>query len=228
MRVLMVEDDVTLAREVSRALVEYGIGVNTVENGPDAIIAATTAAFDVVIIDVMLPSTMDGFAVCRELRHRRIGTGIMMLTGRDAVRDRVTGLEAGADDYLVKPFAFQELLARIRALARRNLPDRASVLRAGNIAIDTRAHVVMVSGQQLPLTSKEHAILELFVHHKGQLLSAGQVHDHTWSYDYSSRSNLVQVYIARLRRKLDAAAADHNIVTTRGSGYRLETISRDG
>jgi two-component system, OmpR family, response regulator len=228
MRVLMVEDDVILAKEVSRALVEYGIGVDTVETGRDAIVAATTAAFDVVIIDVMLPSTMDGFAVCRELRHRRIGAGIMMLTGRDAVRDRVTGLEAGADDYLVKPFAFQELLARIRALVRRNLPDRGAILRAGNIAIDTRAHVVTVTERQLSLTSKEHAILELFVHHNGQLMSSAQVHDHTWSYDYSSRSNLVQVYIARLRRKLEAADADHNIVTTRGSGYRLEPVRRDG
>ena len=224
----MVEDDVILAKEVSRGLVEYGIGVDTVENGHDAIVAATTSAFDAVIIDVMLPSTMDGFAVCRELRHRRIGAGIMMLTGRDAVRDRVTGLEAGADDYLVKPFAFQELVARIRALVRRNLPDRGSVLRAGNIAIDTRAHVVTVTERQLSLTSKEHAILELFVHHNGQLMSAVQLHDHTWSYDYSSRSNLVQVYIARLRRKLEAAGADHNIVTSRGSGYRLEAIRHDG
>ncbi len=224
----MVEDDVILAKEVSRGLVEYGIGVDTVENGVDAIVAATTAAFDVVIIDVMLPPTMDGFAVCRELRHRKIGAGIMMLTGRDAIRDRVIGLEAGADDYLVKPFAFQELLARIRALVRRNLPDRGAVLRAGNIAIDTRAHIVRVTERPLPLTSKEYSILELFVHHIGQLMSSVQVHDHTWSYDYSSRSNLVQVYIARLRRKLESAGADHNIVTTRGSGYRLEPLPRNG
>ena len=149
-----------------------------------------------------------------------------MLTARDAVSDRVIGLESGADDYVVKPFAFQELLARVRALARRHLPDRGAVLRAGNIAIDTRAHVVMVGDRRLPVTSEEHAILELFVHHPGQLLSSAQVHDHTWSYDYSPRSNLVQVYIARLRRKLDAAAADHTIVTTRGSGYRLEAIAR--
>jgi len=228
MRVLIVEDDVTLAREVSRALSEYGISVDRVETGPEAIIAATTSAFDVVIIDVMLPSTMDGFAVSRELRHRKIGSGIIMLTARDTVSDRVNGLEAGADDYLVKPFAFQELLARIRALVRRNLPDRSSVLRAGNIAIDTRAHIVTVEGEPVSVTSKEHAILELFVHHRGQLLSAGQVHDHTWSYDYSPRSNLVQVYIARLRRKLEAAGADHTIVTARGSGYRLEPIDRDG
>src|SRR5580704_16355434 len=227
MRVLMVEDDVTLAKEVSRALVEYGIGVDRVETGRDAITTATSA-FDVIIIDVMLPSTMDGFGVCRELRHRSISAGIIMLTGRDAVSDRVKGLEAGADDYLVKPFAFQELLARIRALARRNLPDRGAVLRAGNIAIDTRAHLVSVGGEPLAVTSKEHAILELFVHHRGQLLSAGQVNDHTWSYDYSPRSNLVQVYIARLRRKLEGAAADHTIVTMRGSGYRLEPLRRDG
>jgi DNA-binding response OmpR family regulator len=228
MRVLMVEDDLILAREVGRGLEEYGIGVDSVATGPEAIVAATTSAFDVVLIDVMLAPTMDGFAVCRELRHRTIGAGIIMLTARDSVTDRVTGLEAGADDYLVKPFAFQELLARIRALVRRNLPDRGSVLRAGNIAIDTRAHRVTVAGQPLSVTSKEHAILELFVHHRGQLLSAVQVHDHTWSYDYSSRSNLVQVYIARLRRKLDSTGADHTIVTARGSGYRLEPIVRDG
>jgi len=228
MRVLMVEDDITLASEVSRALVEYGIGVHHVQTGGDAVVAATTAAFDVVIIDVMLPSDMDGFAVCRELRHRKIGSGMMMLTARDAVSDRVKGLEAGADDYLVKPFAFQELLARIRALARRNLPDRGAVLRAGNLAIDTRAHLVTVAGRPLPVTSKEHAILELFVHHPGQLLSAAQVHDHTWSYDYSPRSNLVQVYVARLRRKLEDAGADITIVTARGSGYRLQPVPSGG
>jgi DNA-binding response OmpR family regulator len=222
MRLLMVEDDVILAREVGRALEEYGIGVDRVETGNEAIVAATTSSFDVVIIDVMLRSEMDGFAVCRELRHRKIGAGIMMLTARDAVHDRVNGLEAGADDYLVKPFAFQELLARIRALARRNLPDRGSILHAGNIAIDTRGHVVTVNGGRLVVTAKEHAILELFVHHPGQLLTSAQVHDHTWTYEYSPRSNLVQVYIARLRQKLGAAAADQTIVTVRGSGYRLE------
>lgn len=227
MRILIVEDDVTLAREVSRAVEEYGIGADRVETGDDAIATATTSAFDVVIIDVMLRSSMDGFAVCRELRHRKVGAGIIMLTARDAVNDRVTGLEAGADDYLVKPFAFQELLARIRALARRDLPDRGAILRAGNLAIDTRAHMVMVGAKRLTVTSKEHAILELFVHHRGQLLSTAQVHDHTWSYNYSPRSNLVQVYIARLRRKLEDAAADHTIVTTRGIGYRLEPIGRD-
>jgi DNA-binding response OmpR family regulator len=227
MRLLMVEDDATLAREVSRALEEYGIGVDRVETGDDAIVAATTSSFDVVIIDVMLKSDMDGFAVCRELRHRKIGAGIMMLTARDAVHDRVSGLEAGADDYLVKPFAFQELLARIRALVRRNLPDRGSVLRAGNIAIDTLAHAVTVNGERLVLTTKEHAILELFVHHPGQLLTSAQVHDHTWTYNYSPRSNLVQVYIARIRQKLGAAAANQTIVTSRGSGYRLEPAGHD-
>jgi len=144
------------------------------------------------------------------------------------VSDRVKGLEAGADDYLVKPFAFQELLARIRALARRNLPDRGAVLRAGNLAIDTRAHLVTVADRPLLVTSKEHAILELFVHHPGQLLSAAQVHDHTWSYDYSPRSNLVQVYVARLRRKLEDAGADITIVTARGSGYRLQPVPSGG
>lgn len=228
MRVLIVEDDVTLAREVGRALVEYGIGVDHVETGAEALAAASTTGFDVVILDVMLPSGVDGFAVCRELRHRNIGAGILMLTARDAVTDRVSGLEAGADDYLVKPFAFQELLARIRALARRNLADRGAILRAGNISIDTRGHTVTVAGRPLRVTSKEHAILELFVHHRGRLLTPIQVHDHTWRYDYSPRSNLVQVYVARLRRKLEAAGADYGIVTLRRSGYRLDRVTVDG
>ncbi len=228
MRVLIVEDDPALAVEVSRALREYGMQVDHMATGADAIEAAATTAFDVIVLDVMLPSGPDGFAVCRQLRQRRTGAGILMLTARDAVRDRVRGLEAGADDYLVKPFAFQELMARIRALARRHVPDRGSVLRAGNILIDTRAHVVTVGGQPLPLTSKEHAILEFFVHHGGQLLTAGQVHDHAWSYDYSPRSNLIQVYVARLRRKLESTGADHSLVTIRGGGYRLDPVARGG
>jgi DNA-binding response OmpR family regulator len=228
MRVLIVEDDITLAREVSRALVEYGIGADCVETGRDALLAASTTAFDVVVLDVMLPSGLDGFAVCRELRHQNNGAGILMLTARDAVSDRVSGLEAGADDYLVKPFAFQELLARIRALARRNLPDRGSILHAGNISIDTLGHVITVAGKRISVTTKEHAILELFVHNRGRLLTPVQVHDHTWSYDYSPRSNLVQVYVARLRRKLETAGADYGIVTMRRSGYRLEPMGGNG
>ncbi len=207
---------------MSRTLTEYGISVDRVETGRDALAAASTTSFDVIVLDVMLPSGMDGFAVCRELRHRSVGAGILMLTARDAVNDRVSGLEAGADDYLVKPFAFQELLARIRALVRRNLPDRGSVLRAGNIAIDTLGHMVTVAGRPLSLTAKEHAILELFVHNRGRLMTAAQVHDHTWSYEYSPKSNLVQVYIARIRRKLEAAGADYSIVTLRRSGYRFD------
>lgn len=228
MHVLIVEDDATLAKEVGRALTEYGISVDRVETGRDALAAASTTAFDVIVLDVMLPSGMDGFGVCRELRQRSVGAGILMLTARDAVSDRVSGLEAGADDYLAKPFAFQELLARIRALVRRNLPDRGSVLRAGNIAIDTLGHMVTVAGGQLSVTAKEYAILELFVHNRGRLLTAAQVHDHTWSYEYSPKSNLVQVYIARLRRKLEAAGADYSIVTLRRSGYRLDPAGIDG
>jgi len=228
MHVLVVEDDPTFGKEVGRSLTEYGIGVDRVETGRDAVAVASTMAFDVIVLDVMLPSGMDGFAVCHELRRRSVGAGILMLTARDAVSDRVKGLEAGADDYLVKPFAFQELLARIRALARRKLPDRGSILRAGNITIDTLGHMVMVAGRQLPVTAKEHAILELFVHNRGRLVTAVQVHDHTWSYKYSPKSNLVQVYIARIRRKLENAGADYGIVTLRRSGYRLDPTETDG
>jgi two-component system OmpR family response regulator len=228
MHVLIVEDDLTLANAVSRALSEYGIAVDCVDNGHDALAVTSTTAFDVVLLDVMLRSGLDGFAVCRELRRRSIGAGILMLTARDAVNDRVEGLEAGADDYLAKPFAFQELLARIRALVRRKLPDRGSVLRAGNIAVDTVGHLVTVAGKPVSLTAKEHAILELLVHNRGRLITPIEVHDHTWSYQYSSKSNLVQVYIARIRRKLENADADYRIVTVRRSGYRLDPTGIDG
>ena len=218
------EDDLTLAMEVGRGLEEYGLAVDHVSTGGSAVAAARSTAFDVVVLDVMLPGGMDGFAVCRELRRHQMGAGILMLTARDAIADRIDGLESGADDYLVKPFAFPELLARVRALARRHLPDRGAVLRAGNLTVDTRAHVADVAGTPLRLTNKDFAILELFLHHNGRLLTAAAIHDHTWNYQFTPQSNLVQVYVGRLRRKLEAAGADHGVVTLRRSGYRFERI----
>jgi two-component system OmpR family response regulator len=222
MRVLIVEDDRQLAGSLRRGLQEEGFGVDIVEDGDEAIGAALTTPFDVVVLDVMLPGRLDGFGVCSRLREQRVRTPVLMLTARDAVDDRVRGLEAGADDYLVKPFAFRELLARVRALSRRQLADRSSVLRSGTLSLDLSARRAAVGDRPLTLTAKEFAILEYFLHHPGQLLSRTQLEEHVWGYDFDSDSNLVEVYIARIRRKLAAAGLPDPIVTLRGEGYRLE------
>src|SRR3979411_2930769 len=166
MRVLIVEDDRRLATSLRRGLEEASFAVDVVHDGDEALAIALTAPYEVIVLDVMLPS-LDGFGVCRRLRDRKVNTRVLMLTGRDAVDDRVRGLEAGADDYLVKPFAMRELLARIRALARRHLPDRTSVLTAGDIVLDTAAHTLQVSDKYVELTAKEFAILDFFLHHPG-------------------------------------------------------------
>jgi two-component system OmpR family response regulator len=221
MRALLVEDDRRLGTLVRRQLEDTGLAVDVVENGWDALGMAETTAFDVVILDVLLPGEHDGFAVCAELRLRRITTPILMLTARGSVEDRVAGLGCGADDYLVKPFAFRELLARVRALTRRHLDNRAAVLALGPIRLDTLGREVTVGGRSLDLTAKELAILEYFMHHPGRALTRTQIEDHVWNYDFDAESNLVEVYVGRIRRKLAAAGAGETIVTVRGVGYRL-------
>jgi DNA-binding response OmpR family regulator len=221
MRVLLVEDDLRLAATVRRGLEEAGIGVDLASDGPEGLAAARTATFDVVVLDGLLPG-MDGFAVCRALRNERIRVPIIMLTARDSVEDRVEGLAAGADDYLVKPFAFAELLARIRALARRHLEDRGSVLEVGALRLDTQSHRVTIADREVELTAKEFSILEYFLHHPDRVLTRTQIEDHVWNYDFESGSNLVEVYIARLRRKLSTHGVGQLIQTLRGTGgYRL-------
>ncbi len=222
MRILIVEDDRRLASILTRGLAEEGCGVDAVATAEEALAAATTTAFDVLTVDVMLPGHRDGFELCAELRRRRVGTPVLMLTARDAVEDRVRGLEAGADDYLPKPFAFAELLARIRALARRHLADRRAVLDSGELRLDTAAREVMVRGRPLRLTSKELAILECLMLHPRQVLTRSQIEEHVWNYDFEGQSNLVDVYVGRLRRKLVAADAGTPIATLRGTGYRFD------
>ena len=221
MRVLLIEDDRRLAASIQRGLGESGLAVDLAYDGDDGIAAALSAPYDVLVMDVMLPSA-DGLSVSRQLRQQKVSTPILMLTARDAVDDRVSGLEAGADDYMVKPFAMRELLARIRALARRHLPDRTSVLTAGSIVLDTAAHTVRASGRNVELTAKEFAILDFFMHHPGRLLSRTQIIEHVWDYDFDGGHNLVEVYMGRLRRKLTEAGAPDPFVTIRGAGYRLE------
>ncbi len=221
MRVLVVEDDLRLAATLRRGLEEANFSVDLVFAGEEAIITATTTPFDLIVLDVMLPGK-DGLAVCTELRRRSIRTPLLMLTGRDQVEDRIRGLEAGADDYLVKPFAFGELLARLRALGRRHLDGRSAIIQAAEIHLDTAARTVTVHGDPVNLRSKELAVLEFFMHNPGRLLTRTQVEEHVWNYDFSSESNLVEAYVARIRRKLVNAGATDPFTTVRGSGYRFE------
>jgi two-component system OmpR family response regulator len=221
MRILVVEDDQLVAKNLCQGLRELGMAVDSVGDGRDALATAQVAAYDVIVLDVMLPG-QDGYEVARTLRRRRVSTRILMLTGRSAVDDRVEGLDAGADDYLPKPFAFRELVARIRALARRDLADRSAVLSAGMIRLDTGTRRLTVGERVVELTAKEHAVLEFFMLHRGQLLTRDQVLDNVWSWDADAGGNLVEVYVSRLRRKLVAAGAADPWTTLRGAGYRFD------
>ncbi len=222
---LLVEDDRRLAESLRRSLIESQIRVDLAHDGEDAIAAASASRYDVIVLDVMLPK-LNGFEVARRLRSSRVATPILVLTARDSVDDRVTGLEAGADDYLVKPFAFRELLARTRALARRHLPNRTVELQAGPVALNTATHALTVNGKEVDLTAKEFAILEFFLLNQGRLLTRRQILDHAWDYDFDGGRNLIEVYIGRLRRKLIDAGGGDPFVTVRGSGYRYATRSK--
>ncbi len=222
MRALIVEDDARLGNVLRLGLEDEGVAVDLVGDGDAAIAAAESTAFDVITLDIMLPGARDGFAVCAELRRRRVRTPVLMLTARDAVQDRVRGLEAGADDYLVKPFAFVEFLARLRALARRHLDDRGAVLAVGGLELDTAARELRVGGSPVACAGKELAILEYLMHHPRRVLSRRQIEEHVWNYDFEGRSNLVDVYVGRLRRRLAGAGAHGHIATLRGLGYRFD------
>jgi DNA-binding response OmpR family regulator len=221
MRVLIVEDDRRLASSVRRGLEEAGIAADTVYDGEEAIAAALTTSYDVILLDVMLPH-VSGVEVSRSLRGRRMHAPILMLTARDSIDDRVRGLEAGADDYLVKPFALREVIARLKALARRHLHDRAAVLEAGAISLDTAAQMLRVGGRPVELTAKEYAIFEYFMLNRGVMLTRDQIIEHVWSYDFEGGRNLIEVYVNRLRTKLAAAGVQNPFVTVRGAGYRFE------
>ena len=219
MRVLIVEDDHRLAASLRRSLMESRMAVDIAHNGEDGLEAARTTPYDVIVLDLMLPR-LDGLEVTRRLREEKVETPILMLTARDGVDDRVSGLEAGADDYLVKPFALREVVARLRALTRRHVPNRKSQLRAGNVLLDTAAHILTMDGKEIDLTAKEFAILEYFLLNQGRLLTRSQILEHAWDYDFDGGRNLIEVYIGRLRKKLIEAGGHDPFVTIRGSGYR--------
>ena len=220
MRVLVVEDEPKMAGLVKRGLEEEGIAVDVAGRGEDAVWMAGSTEYDAVVLDVMLPG-LDGFEVCRRLRADEVWTPVLMLTARDAVEDRVAGLDGGADDYLVKPFSFEELLARLRALARRGAAERPAVLEAGDLRLDPATRRVSRGGVEIALSQKEYALLETLMRRPGVALSRLQLLEHAWDDTYENRSNVVDVYIRYLREKIDRPFGTDTIETVRGVGYRL-------
>jgi two-component system, OmpR family, response regulator len=219
-RVLVVEDEAKMARLLRRGLVEEGYAVDLAANGTNALWFATENSYDAIILDLMLPD-VDGFEVCRRIRHAGHWSPVIMLTARDAVPDRVSGLDAGADDYLSKPFSFAELLARLRALTRRSGATRSPILRVGNLTLDPAARRVGRAGSSIELTAKEFALLEYLMRHPGQVLTRTRLIEHVWDFAYAGDSNVVDVYIRYLREKVDRPFGSASIETVRGAGYRL-------
>jgi heavy metal response regulator len=220
MRILVVEDEHKLAAVIRRGLEEQGYAVDLAYDGEDGLALAEQEPYDLVVLDIMLPG-LDGLTVCRRLRAGRRNMPVLMLTARDTVDDRVAGLDSGADDYLVKPFAFRELLARARALLRRDGLSRDPVLRVGDLEVDTVSHEVRRGGRPIELTSKEYALLEYFVRNPNRVLTRTQIAEHVWDYDFVAMSNVVDVYVRYLRRKLGDEQEPRLIRTVRGSGYQL-------
>jgi two-component system OmpR family response regulator len=220
MRVLIVEDEVRMAGLIRRGLVGEGLAADVAENGEDALWMAGASDYDAIVLDVMLPG-IDGFETCRRLRKDGVWAPVLMLTARDSVEDRVAGLDTGADDYLVKPFAFAELLARLRALTRRGDLARPSVLEAGDLRLDPASRRVWRGSTEVQLSAKEFALLETFMRRPDQVLSRLQLLEHGWDFAYENRSNIVDVYVAHLRTKIDHPFGRATIETVRGAGYRL-------
>jgi two-component system, OmpR family, response regulator len=220
MRILLVEDDVKMASLLRRGMVEEGLSADIARTGDEALWMAEATEYDAIVLDVMLPG-VNGFEVCRRLRESGTWSPVLMLTARDAVLDRITGLDAGADDYLTKPFSFAELLARLRALARRAPQERPAVLEVGDLRADPATRHPSRGDVEVALSSKEFALLETFMRRPGQVLSRFQLLEHCWDYAYENRSNVVDVYIRYLREKIDRPFDRSSLETVRGAGYRL-------
>ena len=222
MRLLIAEDEVRMAALLRRGFIEEGYAVDIANNGTDAMWLATEAAFDTLILDVMLPG-IDGFEVCRTLREQGCAAPVLMLTARDAVEDRVRGLDAGADDYVTKPFSFAELSARVRALLRRGATPRPIALEVGDLRLDLARHRASRGETELSLSPKEMALLELFMRHPGEVITRTQILEHVWDFAYDGLSNVVDQYVSYLRRKIDKPFGRHDLQTVRGVGYRLSS-----
>ncbi|HYQ11448.1 MAG TPA: response regulator transcription factor [Gaiellaceae bacterium] len=220
MRVLIVEDELRMASLIRRGLTNEGLAADVAVRGADALWMAEAHDYDAVLLDVMLPD-VDGFEVCRRLRAAGVWAPVLMLTARDSVEDRVAGLDSGADDYLVKPFSFAELLARLRALARRGDGERPAVLVVDDLRLDPATRDVVRGSTPIQLTAKEFALLETFMRRAGEVLSRLHLLEHAWDFAYDNRSNIVDVYVRRLRRKIDEPFERRSLETVRGAGYRL-------
>jgi two-component system, OmpR family, response regulator len=219
-RVLVVEDEIKMASLIRRGLREEGLAADVAVNGEDALWMAQASEYDAIVLDVMLPG-IDGFETCRRLRAQSVWSPVLMLTARDAVEDRVSGLDGGADDYLTKPFSFAELVARLRAVSRRGAIDRPIVLRVGDLRLDPATRQVWRGDVEVALSTKEFALLETFMRRPGEVLSRYQLLEHAWDYAYENRSNVVDVYVRYLREKIDRPFGVESIETVRGTGYRM-------
>jgi len=226
MRILLVEDEPSAARMLAKGLREQTYAVDVAQDGEAAIYQASVNDYDLIILDIMLPHK-DGFEVCRELRNKGLTIPILILTARDAVQDRIMGLDIGADDYLTKPFDFHELLARLRALLRRGPALRPETVAIADLSVDTRARQVSRGGRQIELTAKEYALLEYLARRAGEVVSRAEIAEHVWEENFDPFSNLIEVYVQRLRRKIDEGHALKLLRTRRGEGYMLTSAKED-
>ena len=224
-RVLVVEDELKMARLVKRGLEREGYAVDVALDGNEALWAARETPYDAIVLDAMIPG-VDGFEVCRQLRKEGRWAPLLMLTARDSVQDRVAGLDAGADDYLTKPFAFSELFARVRSITRREVGERPVVLTVGDLSLDPARREVFRGETSVALSAKEFALLEHFMRNPGAVLSRTQILEHVWDFAYEGTSNVVDVYVGYLRQKIDRPFECDSIETVRGAGYRLRGASR--
>ena len=221
MRILVVDDDRRLCSVIKRGLLEETYAVDVAYDGEEGEYMGEVNPYDLIILDIMMPKK-DGIEMCKELRSKRINTPILMLTAKDAVEDRVRGLDAGADDYMVKPFSFNELLARVRALLRREAVTKSPEIKLGDLVLNTLTREVRRGDRTIELTTKEYVILEYFMRHHNVVVTRTMLEEHAWDYDFDSLSNLIDVYIRRLRRKLDENENESVLQTVRGAGYRLK------
>jgi DNA-binding response OmpR family regulator len=224
-RILLVEDNRRLNHSIRLSLIDEGHAVDCAFSGIEGQELAEITPYDAIILDIMLPEK-NGLEVCRDLRQQRINTPILMLTARDAIEDRVEGLDQGADDYLVKPFAIEELHARLRALLRRESDNKSGVLQIEDLVLDPATHFVRRAGREIDLTAKEYALLEYFMRNPNRLITREMAENHIWSYDFQAVSNVVDVYIRRLRKKIDDPSDVKLFETVRGAGYRLRVPER--
>ena len=221
MRLLVVEDEKKVARFVKKGLEEEGYAVDVAPDGEEGLAMALDGVHDLIILDIHLPR-MDGLGILQELRKKKVATPVLLLTVRAAIEDKVLGLDAGADDYLTKPFAFQELLARVRALLRRRAEAEAPVLQVADLTLDPARRLVARAGEKIDLTSKEFALLAYFMRNPGRVLTRTMISEHVWDYDFDTMTNVIDVYVNYLRKKIDAGREPKLIHTVRGAGYVLK------